>query len=148
MGDLPEEKSLKFGNRAKAPISYYGGKQRLASRIIELIPQCHNYCEPFAGGAAVFWRLPQSPRRIDIVNDHDTRLIKFYNVLQDNKLFRKLKHKLEYTLYSESMYSLAKKILKSGNGNAVTQAWAYFVNINMAYAAAWHLGPMWIILLT
>lgn len=39
-------------------MSYYGGKQRLASKIIELIPKHVTYVEPFAGGAAIFFNKP------------------------------------------------------------------------------------------
>ena len=39
----------------KTPISYYGGKQKLATKIISLIPLHTLYCEPFLGGAAVFF---------------------------------------------------------------------------------------------
>ena len=38
----------------KTPLTYYGGKQQLASIIVSLIPEHGIYCEPFIGGAAVF----------------------------------------------------------------------------------------------
>ncbi|MFX7879034.1 DNA adenine methylase, partial [Acinetobacter baumannii] len=34
----------------RTPISYYGGKQRLVSSILPLIPEHNLYCEPFLGG--------------------------------------------------------------------------------------------------
>lgn len=39
----------------KTPISYYGGKQTLSPIILELIPEHKIYCEPFLGGAAVYF---------------------------------------------------------------------------------------------
>jgi site-specific DNA-adenine methylase len=39
----------------RTPLSYYGGKQQLATRILEMIPEHQIYCEPFCGGAA--WML-------------------------------------------------------------------------------------------
>ena len=39
----------------KTPLTYYGGKQKLAALIRQLIPDHVLYCEPFCGGAAVFW---------------------------------------------------------------------------------------------
>jgi DNA adenine methylase len=39
----------------RTPISYYGGKQKLVKKITELMPEHRMYCEPFVGGAAVFW---------------------------------------------------------------------------------------------
>ncbi|QSH99083.1 DNA adenine methylase [Treponema phagedenis] len=39
----------------KTPISYYGGKQQLAKKIVSLIPEHKIYCEPFCGGAAILF---------------------------------------------------------------------------------------------
>ena len=36
----------------KTPISYYGGKQQLASKIVSLFPEHKIYCEPFIGGGS------------------------------------------------------------------------------------------------
>lgn len=51
----------------KTPISYYGGKQQLASKIVSLFPEHKIYCEPFTGGAAVFFAKPQA--QAEIIND-------------------------------------------------------------------------------
>lgn len=40
--------------KLRTPISYYGGKQKLAKRIVSVIPLHVLYCEPFIGGAAMF----------------------------------------------------------------------------------------------
>lgn len=40
---------------SKTPITYYGGKQKLLSTILSKIPNHTLYCEPFVGGAAVFF---------------------------------------------------------------------------------------------
>lgn len=39
----------------KTPVTYYGGKQTMVSKILPLIPEHKLYAEPFAGGAAIFW---------------------------------------------------------------------------------------------
>ena len=39
----------------KPPFSYYGGKQLMAPIILPLIPRHKLYCEPFTGGAAIFF---------------------------------------------------------------------------------------------
>lgn len=44
----------------KTPITYYGGKQKLLSTILTKIPDHKLYCEPFVGGAAVFFGKPIS----------------------------------------------------------------------------------------
>ncbi len=43
----------------KTPITYYGGKQKLVSKILPLIPEHKLYAEPFVGGAAVFFGKPK-----------------------------------------------------------------------------------------
>jgi DNA adenine methylase len=42
----------------KAAFSYAGGKQRMASRIVKLLPKHTVYVEPFVGGAAVLCAKP------------------------------------------------------------------------------------------
>ena len=51
----------------KTPISYYGGKQSLAATILGLIPPHRLYCEPFVGGAAVFFAKEKS--KVEVIND-------------------------------------------------------------------------------
>ena len=51
----------------KTPLSYYGGKQQLAGKIVSLIPEHKVYCEPFIGGAAIFFR--KVPSKVEIIND-------------------------------------------------------------------------------
>lgn len=36
----------------RTPLTFYGGKQQLASRIVALMPAHRVYLEPFCGGAA------------------------------------------------------------------------------------------------
>ena len=64
----------------KTPISYYGGKQQLASKIVSLFPEHKIYCEPFTGGAAVFFAKPQA--QAEIINDINSEVVNFYEVLQ------------------------------------------------------------------
>ena len=57
----------------KTPLSYYGGKQQLACKIVSLIPGHTVYCEPFIGGAAVFFR--KTPSEVEIINDINSEII-------------------------------------------------------------------------
>ena len=64
----------------KPPLTYYGGKQKLAERIISMIPKHRIYCEPFFGGGAVFFTKP--PASLEVINDTNGELINFYRVLK------------------------------------------------------------------
>lgn len=65
----------------RTPLTYYGGKQRLAGQIVALMPQHRVYLEPFAGGAAVFFAKPRAER--ETLNDVDGLLVRFWRALRD-----------------------------------------------------------------
>ena len=131
-------------------ISYYGGKVRIASKIVGYINQIPHtvYVEPFCGGAAVLF---SKPRRLvtnghhyrEVINDTSDILISLYRCA--TKCPDELALELEATLYSQSDYARAKVICK--NPKDYTQleiAWAYFVNANCSFAkklnAGWGIG--------
>lgn len=63
------------------PIPYYGGKQRIASRIVAEFPPHRHYVEPFAGGLSVL--LAKGVSHVETVNDLDHELVTFWRVLRD-----------------------------------------------------------------
>lgn len=66
---------------ATAPFAYFGGKTRLADRIIDLLPAHDHYVEPFAGSLAVLLAKPRA--KMETVNDLDGDLMTFWRVLRD-----------------------------------------------------------------
>jgi DNA adenine methylase len=66
----------------KTPITYYGGKQLMVRHILPMIPEHNLYCEPFAGGAAIFFA--KQPSEVEILNDTNRELINFYRVVQND----------------------------------------------------------------
>lgn len=65
----------------KAPISYYGGKARLAGWITSLMAPHRVYVEPFFGSGAVLFAKRRSAH--EVVNDLDGNLVCFFRVLRD-----------------------------------------------------------------
>lgn len=120
----------------KPIFSYYGGKQRMASKIIKLIPKHTVYVEPFAGGATVLFAKPWPKVTIsdhyrEVINDIDQRVINFYRVLQRHDLRDELVERLQFTPYSEADYKKSKDL---NSGNEVDRAWAFFVNVSQSYS--------------
>lgn len=65
----------------KPPMPYFGGKQRIAARVVALFPEHAHYVEPYCGGLSVF--LAKPPSRIETLNDLDGHLVTFWRVLRD-----------------------------------------------------------------
>jgi DNA adenine methylase len=88
----------------KPLISYYGGKQRIASKILPYFPPHKVYVEPFAGGAALLFAkpVPQHDNKencIEVINDKDELLINLYRVVRERPL--EFSHYLELTPHSD-----------------------------------------------
>lgn len=65
----------------RTPLTYYGGKQKLAAQIVELMPPHVAYLEPFAGGGAVLFA--KSPAERETLNDLDAQIMRFWRALRD-----------------------------------------------------------------
>ena len=63
------------------PMTYFGGKTRLARRIASFLPPHEHYVEPFAGSLAVL--LAKAPTRLETVSDLDGHLVNFWRVLRE-----------------------------------------------------------------
>lgn len=115
----------------KTPITYYGGKQNLAKKIVSLIPKHNTYTEVFAGGGAVFFLKPKVQN--EIINDIDSFVTIFYKVLHED--FEALRSKIKVTAYSRVVYNVALNMYKHPVFfNDLQRAWAFFVLTNMGFS--------------
>jgi len=116
--------------------SYYGGKQRLVSRLLPLIPHHSVYLEPFCGGATLLFKKPQSFANSndyrEIINDTNADIYNFYKQMRDNG--PELCRMIELTLYHEKEHKEAILLYKSGLGSPLDRAHAFYVNVQMGFS--------------
>ncbi len=89
----------------KGPLSYIGGKNRLAKTIIQQIPPHTTYVEPFGGGAQVLFH--KAPSRIEVINDLDGELVNFYRVCQTH--YEELLRYMRFVLLGRKWFLLLQK---------------------------------------
>lgn len=121
----------------KSPITYYGGKQRIAKWVLSHIPEHRIYCEPFFGGGAVFFA--KKPSYLECINDINDNLINFY--LQIQKNFEKLAIGIRSTLHSESIYKKAVAIYNgTQSADDIEKAIATWIVFNQSWNASARAG--------
>ncbi len=86
------------------PLSYIGGKNRLAKRVIEIFPKHTTYVEAFAGGAQVFFH--KEPSKVEVLNDLDGEMVNFFRVCQQH--YEELLRYFRYAVVSRKWFDLLK----------------------------------------
>jgi len=94
------------------PLPYIGGKNRLAGKIISLLPKHTTYVEPFAGGAQVLFHKPES--KVEVLNDLNGEIVNFFRVCQWHH--EELVRHLKYSLMSRKLF----QILAASNPETLT----------------------------
>lgn len=117
--------------RLRTPISYYGGKQKLASRIVSLIPRHRLYCEPFVGGAAIFFA--KRPSQVEVINDTNKELINFYRTVKEN--FTALEAEIRTALHSRDLHRKAWVVYNNPDMfDQIKRAWAVWILSTQSFA--------------
>ncbi|MDR1113333.1 MAG: DNA adenine methylase [Bacteroidales bacterium] len=115
----------------KTPITYYGGKQGMLKHIRPLIPEHDLYCEPFAGGAAVFF--DKEPAKVNVINDLNGELINFYRTVITD--IDGLRIEVEKTLHSRKQHQHAWYIYNNPDYfSNVQRAWAVYALSKLGFA--------------
>ena len=126
-----KKENVKTRLRLKTPITYYGGKQGMLKHIRPLIPEHDLYCEPFAGGAAVFF--DKEPAKVNVINDLNGELVNFYKTVVSD--FELLKAEIIKTLHCRSQHQHAWYIYNNPDYfSNIQRAWAVFVLSKMGFA--------------
>lgn len=114
----------------KTPITYYGGKLNMLKEILPRIPKHKIYTESFFGGGAVFFAKDKAEN--EIINDTNNMVINFYETVKCD--FDNLKSKIEATLFSRTIYTVALSIYRIPHlFSKLQQAWAFYIATNMGF---------------
>jgi len=89
----------------KSPLSYVGGKSRLAKTIIGRFPEHTCYCEVFAGAGWVFFR--KEPSAVEVLNDRDEELVNLYRIVQHH--FEEFVRQFKYMVISRKIFEILKR---------------------------------------
>jgi DNA adenine methylase len=89
------------------PLAYLGGKNRVAKRIIALIPDHTCYIEPFCGGAQIFFH--KEPSKVELLNDLNEDVFNFLRVCQMHH--EELLRYLHFLIVSRTWFELFEKTL-------------------------------------
>ena len=121
-----------------APFAYFGGKTRLASQIVALLPEHQHYVEPFAGSLAVLLAKPRA--EMETVNDLDGDLMTFWRVLRDRPEdlalhmaltpHSRAEHQAAYDLDTDDELERARRVwvlLSQGRGGTLRRTgWRFY----------------------
>jgi DNA adenine methylase len=113
----------------KGPLSYIGGKNRIADRIIEIFPKHTTYVEAFAGGAQVLFH--KEPSQVEILNDLDGEVVNFFRVCQSHH--EELLRYLRFILVSRRTFTQLKATNPEGLTD-IQRAARYFYLLKNSFA--------------
>lgn len=110
----------------------------MTKNLVPLVPpKLERYVEPFAGGASLFFALPEKPTST-ILNDTRDELINYYRIVQTRP--DELKGLIDATLHSESDWRRAKTLSRDPDADPLERAWGTHIKIWQSFSSA---GGAW-----
>jgi DNA adenine methylase len=99
---------------------------------VPLIPKHTLYCEPFCGGAAIFFA--KEPSEIEVLNDTNRELINFYQVSKND--FTSLEKEVRITLHSRDLHRRASTIYNNPDMfTNIERAWALWALSSQSFSS-------------
>ena len=114
----------------RSPISYIGGKNRLAAEIIKLFPRHKTFAEVFAGGAQVLFH--KEPSKVEVLNDIDGEIVNFFRVCQSHH--EELLRCLRFVLVGREAFARLKST-DPANLTDIQRAARYFYLLKNSFAS-------------
>ena len=135
-------RSERCGKRARAgrlrtPIRWFGGRGRIVSKLLPLVPPHHIFVEVFGGGASLL--LAKEPSVIEVYNDRDSGLVDFFRVLRDPQRFARFHELVMLTPYSREEYNTCRDAWED-SGDDVERAFRWFVVARGSFAGIFGIG--------
>ncbi len=97
--------------------------------LLPLIPKHVQYCEIFAGGAALFWA--KKPSKNEVLNDMNGNITNFY--MQTKTGFDALQKLIDGSLHSEVLHTQTSEILYTPDADPTVRAWALWYQANCSF---------------
>lgn len=130
---LPKLGGLELESISVKPlITWYGGKIRLAKKIVSIFPDHKIYCEPYAGGLSVLLSKPYEGIS-EYANDLNGRITNFWRVIQDEALFAAFQRRIDATPFSEAEWQWSRAIEPV---DPITRAVAFFINCRQSFGGS------------
>lgn len=112
------------------PLRYFGAKWQLADWIISQMPPHTLYCEPFCGGAAVFFRKPLAA--LNVLNDINGDVVNFFRVLRERR--DELIEAINLTPWSREEYEQALSSFDDADTDPLERARRMYIIANQSFS--------------
>jgi len=124
----------------KSPIQWYGGKSPLLKHLLPLIPPHRCYVEPFGGAA---WLLfAKEPAPVEVYNDIDGGLVRFFRVFRDPEKFFRFWTLACLTPYAREEFERCRDSWEDEEDDVI-MAWRWFVAVQQSISVgmrSWSYG--------
>jgi len=104
----------------------------MTNKIVELFPKHKTYVEVFGGAGHVLFKKP--PSDIEVYNDINKDLVKFFRVIRDKKKSEKLKMLLDLTPHSRTEYYECRDTWKEET-DEIERVRKWYVALMQSYGA-------------
>ena len=116
--------------RIRSPITIFGGKGRLVSRMLPLFPPHRIFADVCGGAASVL--LAKPPCEVEVYNDVDSGLVNLFRVIRDPALVSELRQRLECTPFSREEFEHCRNTWRE-QADPVEKARRFFVTCRQSF---------------